>query len=126
TLATNYQDLWWAFPPASQAGWGANFTHQGDIIFVTWFTYAKDGGPSWLIAVAEKTADRVYSGQILRVTGPRSTEEPFDPSQVVETAVGNLTITFADGNHATFAYTVDGVSQTKSITRQVFAGSGTV
>jgi len=126
TLATNYQDLWWAFPPASQAGWGANFTHQGDIIFVTWFTYAKDGGPSWLIAVAEKTADRVYSGQILRVTGPRSTEEPFDPSQVVETVVGNLTITFADGNHATFAYTVDGVSQTKSITRQVFAGSGTV
>ena len=34
--ATNYQDLWWN--PA-ESGWGVNFTHQGDIIFATWFTY---------------------------------------------------------------------------------------
>ena len=32
----------------------------------------------------------------------------------------------ANGNNATFAYTVNGVSQSKSITRQVFRTPGTV
>ena len=41
-------------------------------------------------------------------------------------AVGNVTLTFADGNHATFAYTVNAVSQVKHITRQIFSGPGTV
>ena len=34
--------------------------------------------------------------------------------------MGNGTLTFRDGNHGTFAYTVNGISQTKSITRQEF------
>ena len=37
------------------------------------------------------------------------------------------TFTFADGNDATFAYTVNGlVQQQKKITREVFSGAGTV
>ena len=36
------------------------------------------------------------------------------------------TFTFADGNHGTFAYTVNGVSQSKPITREVFVSPGTV
>jgi hypothetical protein len=42
------------------------------------------------------------------------------------TAVGTATFTFSDGNNAQFAYTVNGVSQTKAITRQVFSPPGTV
>jgi len=51
---------------------------------------------------------------------------PFDSSTVVETTVGTATLTFNDGNHASFAYTVDGIAQTKQITRQVFVPPGTV
>jgi hypothetical protein len=40
--------------------------------------------------------------------------------------VGSVTLTFADGNSAAFAYTVNGISQTKPITRQVFRPPGTV
>ncbi len=40
--------------------------------------------------------------------------------------MGTATFTFGDGNNATFAYTVDGISQIKSITREVFASPGTV
>ena len=36
------------------------------------------------------------------------------------------TVTFADGNNATFAYTVSGTAQTKPITRQVFSPPGTI
>jgi len=45
---------------------------------------------------------------------------------VVAAAVGTATFTFSDGNNASFAYTVNGVSQVKAITREVFQNPGTV
>ena len=124
--ATNYQDLWWAAPAGAESGWGVNFTHQGDIIFATWFTYDADGTPLWLSATAPKTGPGVYAGALYRTTGPAFSAIPFDPSKVGRTAVGTLTLNFSDGNHATFGYTLNGISQTKPITRQVFVLPGTV
>jgi len=40
--------------------------------------------------------------------------------------MGKLTLSFASGNQATFAYTVNGVTQSKPIARQVFRTPGTV
>ena len=131
-LATNYQDLWYAAPAESEAGWGVNFTHQGDIIFATWFTYDADRNPLWLSATVDKTAAGVYTGTLYRTTGPAFSAVPFLPANVVATPVGTLTLTFANGNSATFAYEValDGpassVKQTKAIVRQVFLAPGTV
>ena len=122
-LAANYTDLWWN---ASESGWGINFTHQGDIIFATWFTYDAAGKPWWLIAELHKGAAGVYAGGVSTVSGPPFMGVAFDSSKVVETPVGTATVTFADGNAATFAYTVDGAAQSKAITRQVFVAPGTV
>ncbi|HEX7272370.1 MAG TPA: hypothetical protein VF420_09490, partial [Casimicrobiaceae bacterium] len=124
--ATNYTDLWWASPAASESGWGINFTHQGDTIFATWFTYNVDQTPMWLVVTAGKTGPGVYAGTLYRTTGPPFNALPFNPALVAATAVGTATFTFSDGNNATFAYTVNGVSQNKPITRQVFAAPGTV
>jgi uncharacterized membrane protein len=131
TTATNYQDLWYAAPVESEAGWGVNLTHQSDTIFATWFTYDFDGTPLWLSAVAPKTAPGVYSGPLVRTTGPAFNAVPFSPAQIGLTPVGSLTISFANGNSASFAYTVTlpgaaAVTQTKSVTRQVFRTPGTV
>ena len=120
-LATNYQDLWWN---PQESGWGVNFTHQGDVIFATWFTYDGQGKPWWLIAVLAKSAAGVYAGPVSTVGGP-----PFDSvpwGAVAEAEIGSASVTFSSGNAATFAYTVNGTTQTKSITRQVFAAPGTV
>jgi len=125
-LATNFQDLWWKSPAGAEAGWGINFTHQGDVIFATWFTYGFDGSPLWLIVTAQRTAGNVFSGPVATVTGPPFNAVPFDPAKVAETVVGAATFTFADGNNATFAYSVNGIVQTKPITRQVFVAPGTV
>ena len=124
-LATNYQDLWWADPPESERGWGVNFTHQGNTIFATWFTYGADGKPAWFVVSAEQTQPNVYGGDLYTGTGPPY-NGAFDRSKVAPNPVGSATITFADGNHATFAYNVNGVSQSKAITREVFAPPGTV
>ena len=140
TLATNYQDLWWAAPAGVESGWGVNFTHQGDIIFATWFTYFYFGWdygatPLWLSATANRTAPGVYAGTLYYTTGPAFNAVPFRPANVTRTAVGTLTITFAHGNSANFAYTVDSaastgpgsaVTQSKPIVRQVFRTPGTV
>ena len=126
TFATNFQDLWWGAPAGSESGWGVNFTHQGDIIFATWFTYDVDGTPLWLSAAAAKTGPGVYSGTLIERRVRRSARCRSSPADVVRTPVGALTLTFADGNNATFAYTVDAVAQTKQITRQVFRTPGTV
>ena len=127
-LATNYQDLWYAFPADSEKGWGVNFTHQGNTIFATWFTYGLDGQPLWLVAAISNTPAQpnVYAGTLVKaVSGPPFNAVPFDTSMVNGTATGTLTVTFADGNRATFAYSVDGVAQSKQITRDVFAPPGT-
>jgi hypothetical protein len=125
TAATNYTDLWWAAPASSESGWGINLTHQGNTIFATWFTYDVDGSPMWLVVTANNTAPGVFSGQLYRTTGPPFNSEPFNPAGVVPTSVGIATFRFTDGNDAIFQYTVNGVSQLKAITRQVFSAPGT-
>ncbi len=118
----NYQGLWWNAPAGSESGWGINLEHQGDIVFATWFTYDADGKPWWLVFQARKASPGVYSGFISTVTGPSFDSVPFDPSKVAKTVVGWATLTFADGDHGSFAYDIGGKVQTKPITRQAFAG----
>jgi hypothetical protein len=126
TLAYNYQDLWWASPAESESGWGVNLTHQGDTIFATWFTYDTDRNPLWLSVTAPKTAAGTYAGTLYRTKGPAFNAVPFNPGSVIATEVGTAKFTFADGNTGTFAYTINGMTQTKAITRQVFQTPGTV
>ena len=69
---------------------------------------------------AFQTGPNTFAGTLYRTTGPPLDAVPFDPNQVQRIEVGNGTLTFSDGNNGTFAYTVNGITQTKSITREVF------
>jgi hypothetical protein len=121
--AANYQDLWWKSPAGSESGWGANITHQGDTLFVTWFTYAADGKGMWLVmSNGNKTAEGVYSGPLYRTRGPAFNSTPWNSSAIQVTQAGTGTFTFTDANTGSFTYTVDGTTQTKPIMRQAFAG----
>ena len=128
--ATNYQDIWWAAPAQSEDGWGINLTHQGSTIFGTWFTYDSDRAPMWLVVTALQTSSTTYAGDLYRTTGPPFNAVPFppigSPGGPTVTKVGTATFAFGNGQTGTFAYTVNGVSQAKAITRQVFRPPGTV
>jgi hypothetical protein len=118
----NVQGLWWNSPAGSESGWGVNLTQQGDIVFATWFTYDTDGSGMWLVmSKGDKIADNTYSGALYRTTGPAFSANPWSPSQVGLTPVGSATFTFTDGSNGTFAYTVNGTTQSKPITRQIFS-----
>jgi hypothetical protein len=128
-VAYNYQDLWWASPAGSESGWGLSLAHEGDVVFGAWFTYDVDGTPMWLAFTAPRSADAAtpsYTGTLYRTTGPSFAAVPFDPTQVVATAVGTATIAFSNGNAGVFSYTVNGVSGSKPITRQIFEAPGTI
>jgi hypothetical protein len=122
--AANYQGLWYAAPAESESGWGINFAHQGDAIFASWFTYDLAGKGWWLVMTANKTAPKVYAGTLLQVTGPAFDAVPFpavgSPGGATAATVGSASLTFTDANNGMFAYTVNGISQTKAITRQQF------
>ena len=126
--AVNYQGLWWA-SAGNEAYWGVNFVHQGDQIFGTWYTYDTTGRPWWLSMLVNRTApgSNAYTGPIYADTGP-----PFNAfvGAGKPTQIGTATLTFADANNGTFAYTVNtaaaatkgmaiaaAVAQQKSITR---------
>jgi hypothetical protein len=125
--STNFQDLWWRSPANSESGWGVNITHQGDILFATWFTYGADGRGMWLVmSNGGRTTANTYSGTLYRTRGPAFNASPWDGNQVIVTEAGSATFTFSDANNGTFTYTVDGVTQSKPITRQVFGTPVTV
>jgi hypothetical protein len=121
--AANYQDLWWR---ASESGWGLNVAHQGDMLFVSWFTYDAGGQPTWYFGSSvAKGSDGVYRGGLYRNTGP-AFNGTWNPAAVATTQVGTVALSFGDMSTGTFSYTVDGVSGSKPITRDVFADPPTV
>jgi hypothetical protein len=119
-VATNYQDLWWVAPAGMESGWGVNLTHQGNTIFATWFTYDANHNPLWYSVTAPQVATNTFSGSLVQTSGPAFSAVPFDPTKVQRTTVGTSTFSFTDGNAGTFAYNVNGVTQTKNITRELF------
>ena len=126
TGATNYQDLWWR-PNAAESGWGMNIAHQGDVMFVTWFTYDRDGRGMWLVASnVNKVANGRYMGTLYRTTGPKFDTAQWNPAAVGATPVGTVTLAFSDASNGTFTYTVNGATQSKPIARQVFSTPATV
>ncbi|MCB1606563.1 MAG: hypothetical protein KDI71_06265, partial [Xanthomonadales bacterium] len=58
---------------ASEAGWGYNVSHQGNLAYGTWYTYAPDGQVMFLTVQATETSPGNFAGPIYRVMGT-----PFD------------------------------------------------
>jgi hypothetical protein len=116
--SVDYTDLWWN---PSESGWGLNLVqHPSRVIFGVWYTYEADGTRTWYVMPSGSWSNATtYSGPLYTTGGPPFTA-PFDPNAVEVRQVGSATLTFTGPNNGTFAYSVDGVTGTKSITRQPF------
>lgn len=117
----NYEGMWWASPAESESDWGINLAHQGDVIFVTWFTYDANGKAWWLTMTASKAAEGTYSGTLYRTNA--APFSAFVPPATAR-AVGTGTLSLSSPTNGTFSYQVsDGVNvaaQTKAIVLQTF------
>ncbi|HEX4858413.1 MAG TPA: hypothetical protein VFV17_05300 [Usitatibacteraceae bacterium] len=118
--ATNYQDMWWN---PSESGWGVNVAQQGNTMFATWFIYAQNNQPTWVVmANAQRSgpAGNVFTGALYTTTGPYYGLGAFNPNAVTVSnpPVGSATFTFSNARAASLSYTVNGVTVSKQITRQ--------
>lgn len=118
--AFDYTDLWWG--GAAESGWGLNLIqHPSHVIFGVMYTYEASGRATWFVLPAGTwTSPTAYSGLFYRVTGPPFNGAVFDPGSVRVQQVGSAALTFTDRDNGTFAFTVDGVQVSKTISRQPF------
>ena len=114
--AVDYTDLWWN---PQESGWGMAITQQFGNIFLAWYVYDASGKPFWYVAPACTVSGSSCSGALYRTTGPPF-GPPLDPTKVQPFAVGSAIVSFVDANNAVLSFTVDGVTATKTITRQLF------
>ena len=119
TTHGNYQDLWWA--GAAENGWGMSITQHGGMLFAALFVYDAQGRPVWYVfpGGSWNAARTEFSGALYHPTG--SWFGNYDVSRfTVGPAVGNATLAFTGQDTATLNYTINGVSGTKTIQRQLF------
>ena len=121
TVTTDFTDNWWV---PGESGWGANVVQQGDTLFVTVFVYGLDGTATWYVAPSTAYQGLVggsqqFSGPLYRTTGPYF-GGTFDASGVAATPVGTLRFFTPQTADAELVYDVNGVTVTKSVTRQTW------
>ena len=118
--ATDYTDLWWN---PNESGWGLNIVqHASRNIFAVWFTYARRRH-AHLVRAAGRHVDleRHLLGTMYATTGPaRRRRRSIRVEREARARSAPPRSLSSDASHGTCAYTVDGVSGTKAITRQPY------
>jgi hypothetical protein len=112
----NYTDLWWN---PNESGWGLVVSHQYGVMFLAWFVYDDNGKPVWYVVPDCVVTGSNCTGTVYGTTGP-PLGPSFDPTLVHVTAGGTVTLNFSDANNGILTLTVNGVSGSKSITRELF------
>ncbi len=112
----DYTDLWWN---ANESGWGITLTQQFGIILAAWYAYDTNGNPIWYVATNCPVTATGCESPLYKFTGGApltSTWRNVNPA--IE--VGSVKFTFSDPATGIMNYTVNGVTSSRAITRQVY------
>ena len=116
----DYTDMWWA--GKAEDGWGVSITQHGIIQFIVIYAYDNAGKPLWYVIPGGSwnAAQTVFTGTVYLPTS--SPFNAYNKEQFkINAPVGTAAVTYTGGGTATLAYTINGVSGTKAIQRQLFA-----
>lgn len=112
TDGKNYTGIYWN---PQENGWGLALTHYYQILFGGWYTYDAAGETRWIILPgATWVSPTEARGALFRGSGPVSMTN-YQAGQYQASQVGEATLTFLPDGKIRFAYTLDGVSQVKTI-----------
>ncbi len=117
------QDMWWG--GTGENGWGVSIVQHAEKLFAVIYAYDANGMPTWYVMSGGQwnAARTVYTGPVYSPRGAPYTE--YDAARLdVGPAVGTLTLTFLDANHANLDYDINGMSGRKQILRQLFGPPG--
>jgi hypothetical protein len=111
----DYSDMWYI--PA-ESGWGANFTQNANILFVTFFIYDQNGKPIWYVAILGRNADGSFSGTLYSTVGTYF-GAPWNPAAYAPTAAGTASFTPLNAYQGTLSFAVTGgPTVNKQVVRQ--------
>ena len=120
----DYTDMWWT--GGTENGWGMSISQHGPIQFNVIFAYDNAGKSLWYVMPGGSfnAAGTVFTGALyLPSSAPFSA---YDKSLfAVGASVGSATITYTSSSTATLVFTINGITATKSIQRQIFAAETT-
>ena len=123
-LPANFTDMWWG--GIAQNGWGVSITQHGAIQFNVIFAYDNAGKPTWYVmpGCVWSANNTVCTGSLYYPSG--SPFAAYDVNRFAANApVGTVSFTYKTAGTATMAYTINGISGTKEIERQLFANPTT-
>jgi len=119
TPVTNYADAWWA--GTLENGWGLVLSQQYRNIFAAWYTYDPSGQTTWFVmSDGTWTTPTTYTGKLYSTHGSQVLGAVYNQGLFSTTEVGTLTLTFSGSTAGTMTYTVNGLTQSKAITRLPF------
>ena len=108
--------LWWN---ASESGWGVSATQQSDKLFVALYVYDPAGNAVWYTVSCVIVAAGC-SGDLIKNRGGSTPTAPWSGGGISVLKVGSMNLQFSSNDAGTMSYTLDGLSNTKTITRFIF------
>jgi hypothetical protein len=119
TPTASFGGLWWG--GQAQNGWGITIAQQYRSLFLAWYTYDSSGRATWyFVSSGDWISANAFRGRAYRSTSAPWLTGNYDPSAFVPHEVGEVTLTFSDPSNAVMSYTIDGVTQSKPISRFLF------
>ena len=118
----NYTDMWWG--GTRENGWGVSIAQHGAQQFNVIFTYDNAGKPTWYVmpGCTWNAANTACTGALYSPTG--APFAAYDAARFAANAtVGSATFTYKSLSTATLNFTINGVSGTKEIERQLFGAA---
>jgi hypothetical protein len=112
------KDMWWA--GERENGWGIAIAQQSSELFAAWYTYGADGKTIWFVMLGGTWTGTTYQGQLYTSTSSPWLGAPYNAQLFNPQFVGSIALDFRDQNNANMTYFVNGVQQTKAITRLPF------
>jgi M6 family metalloprotease-like protein len=116
----DYTALYWAAPAGTESGWGVALVQQANIIFVAVYTYDAMRRPIWYVASSCTLTGASCTGALFQVNGGRTPTAAWGNPALNVSQVGSVTLNFSNATAGTMNFTINGVSGSKAITRQVF------
>lgn len=113
----DYSALWWN---ENESGWGIAITQQYGMIFATIYTYDASGNPVWYVASSCPLTGNSCTGDLYRVTGGSAPTVTWNGTNKEVTKVGAISLVFNDSSIGVMSYTINGVTGSKAISRQLF------
>ncbi len=117
----DYSDLWWN---PRESGRGLAVSQQDGIMFLVWFAYDANGHAEWTVASDCRVIESGNGcrGTLYRTTGPGDAmgASPFDFQDVSVVGIGTVELDFTDPDHGFLAVTVNGRTERRTLTRQLF------